>query len=251
VVLIGVGEMGGVFAKALLRSGHPVVPVTRSMSMADIAPEVPEPSLVLVTVAEADLDQVLRNLPAPWRERIGLVQNELLPGDWEDHGIAEPTVASVWFEKKPGQDVKVIIPTPIWGPNAAMLVAALDAVGIAARVVDDAGAMRNELVAKNLYILTANIGGLAVGGGTVAELWDDHRDLAAAVAADAVTIQESLVGASLDGDALVDAMVEAFMADPDHGAMGRSAPARLERAVAYADGATLDIPTMRMIQERL
>ncbi len=29
VVLIGVGEMGGVFARGLLRLGHPVYPVPR------------------------------------------------------------------------------------------------------------------------------------------------------------------------------------------------------------------------------
>jgi hypothetical protein len=247
VVLIGVGEMGGVFAKALLRSGHPVVPVPRSASMQDVAAEV-APSLVLVTVGESDLDPILESLPRGWRDRVGLIQNELLPRDCERHRLDRPTVASVWFEKKPGQDVKLIIPTPVWGPAAPLLVAALESIGLPGRVVDDPAAMRNELVVKNLYILTANIGGLAVGGGTVAELWNEHRDTALGVARDAIAIQASLVGDRLDEEPLIEAMVEAFMADPEHKAMGRSAPARLERAIANADAAGLDVPTLREIE---
>ena len=30
IVLVGIGEMGGVFARAFLRAGHPVYPVNRS-----------------------------------------------------------------------------------------------------------------------------------------------------------------------------------------------------------------------------
>jgi hypothetical protein len=116
VVLIGVGEMGGVFARGLLRLGHPVYPVTRATPMADVAAAVPRPALVLVAVAEADLQSVLRDLPATWRDRAGLLQNELLPGDWPM--LADPTVISVWFEKKAGQDAKVVIPSPVFGPRA-------------------------------------------------------------------------------------------------------------------------------------
>jgi hypothetical protein len=247
VVLIGVGEMGGVFAKALLRAGHPVVPVPRSVSMDDVAADVPAPPLVLITVGEADLPPILETLPAAWHDRVGLIQNELLPRDWARYGFEAPTVASVWFEKKQGQDVKVIIPTPVWGPGAPLLVDALGSIGIPGRVVEDANAMRNELVVKNLYILTANIGGLAVGGGTVAELWNDHREIALGVARDAIAVQASLVGEELDEAPLIATMVEAFMADPEHKAMGRSAPARLERAIAHGDEAGLALPALRAI----
>ena len=100
VVLVGVGEMGGVFAKALLSAGHTVVPVTRSMSISDVATQIPDPSLVLVTVGEADLTSVLADMPEAWRDRTGLIQNELLPRDWIAHDIANPTVAVVWFENE-------------------------------------------------------------------------------------------------------------------------------------------------------
>jgi prephenate dehydrogenase len=75
VVLVGVGEMGGVFAKALLKKGHTVIPVIRSTSVEDLAGSEPEPTLVLVTVGEDDLDGVLSSLPASWKNRVALIQN--------------------------------------------------------------------------------------------------------------------------------------------------------------------------------
>ena len=104
IALVGVGEMGGVFARGFLRAGHPVYPVTREMDMAAAAVAVPDPALVLVAVAEGDLHAVLSELPERWRDRVGLLQNELLPRDWQRHGLENPTVISVWFEKKKGQD---------------------------------------------------------------------------------------------------------------------------------------------------
>ena len=83
VVLIGIVEMGGVFARGFLRTGHPVYPVTRETDIDDLARQLPAPELVLVAVAETDLQPVLQNLPTAWRPRLGLLQNELLPGDWQ------------------------------------------------------------------------------------------------------------------------------------------------------------------------
>lgn len=238
--------MGGVFARALLRSGIPVIPVVRDTPIDKVGKDVPDPVLALVTVGEADLDNALAGLATAWRSRSGLVQNELLPRNWEEHGIKDPTVAAVWFEKKPGRDVKVIIPTPIAGPAAKLLVNALGGIGIAAREVSTHDQMLFELVRKNMYILTANIGGL-VTKGTVHDLWYENRDLAATVAAEVLEIQAFLTQTDLDGDTLVAGMVEAFDGDPDHGATGRSAPTRLARALSHADQAGLAVPTLRQI----
>jgi hypothetical protein len=38
-----------------------------------------------------------------------MMQNELLPRDWAIHDFIDPTVISVWFEKKKGMDSKVLI----------------------------------------------------------------------------------------------------------------------------------------------
>lgn len=247
VVIIGVGEMAGVFARGFLRLGHPVIPVTRDMDMQALADEVPAPVLVLVAVGENDLHPVLERLPVAWQERAGLLQNELLPRDWHTHRLANPTVISVWFEKKKGQDYKVLIPSPVYGPQADLISRALNAIDIPTRVLDSADELAYELVRKNVYILTTNIAGLETGG-TVSKLWQNHEQLAREVANDVMDIQAWLTQVDdVDRERLINGMLEAFDGDPDHGCMGRSAPARLARAISHADEAGLDVPTLRRL----
>jgi biopolymer transport protein ExbB len=47
----------------------------------------------------------------------------------------------------------------------------------------------------------------------------------------------------------VTGMVEAFQGDPDHKCMGRSAPARLDRVLAQAQEAGLDVRQLKIIKE--
>ncbi len=249
VVIIGIGEIGGVFARGLLKLGHPVYPVTRQTTASEVAAEVEAPELVLVAVGEKDLHPTLETIPASWRDRLVLIQNELLPHDWQQHGIDKPTVISVWFEKKPGMDAKMVVPSPVFGPHAQTVIATLDAVGLPAYRLNSPEELLFELVRKNLYILTTNIAGLEVGG-NVSELWHEHGDLARAVAKDVLSIQAWLTGEALDEEKLIDAMVAAFEGDPQHGCMGRSAPARLERALKIADEGGLEVPTLRRIAEK-
>jgi len=244
--IIGMGEMGGVFARALLKSGHIVVPVTRETDVAGAVNLYPKPDIALITVGESDLSGVLAAFPESWKDRAGMLQNELLPRDWEAAGITDPTVAVVWFEKKAGQDVKVIIPSPIGGPYAASLADALRTIGIPATITGGPDELTAELVTKNLYILTANIGGL-VTGGTVAELWHDHHDFSLSVADEVLAIQEWLTGRPLDRDRHIAGMEAAIAGDPDHKATGRSAPARLARALGNAAEADIATPQLQDI----
>lgn len=246
VVVIGIGELGAVFARGLLRSGHPVYPITREMDMALESASLPQPAMVLLAVAEQDLHPTLEAIPEPWRQRLALLQNELLPRDWQRHGITDPTVISVWFEKKPGMDSKVLLPSPVYGPNSALLKQALESIAIPARELDSPAQLLFELVVKNVYILTTNIAGLVVGG-TVSELWRQHEPLAREVAHDVIDLQEHLTGATFDREALIQGMLAAFDGDPQHGCMGRSAPARLQRALQLADEAGLKVPRLRAI----
>jgi len=249
-VIIGVGEMGGVFARGLLRSGYPLYPVTRDMDMQAVAGALPAPEFVLVAVAEKDLHPTLDRIPAPWRDRLVLLQNELLPRDWQDYPFTDPTVISVWFEKKRGQDAKVLLASPAWGPRAATLKQALDSLDIPCRVVDSREEMVFELLRKNVYILTTNIAGLETGG-DVRALWHDHQPLARAVADEVMDIQATLVDQPLPRERLLAGMVEAFEGDPEHNCMGRSAPARLQRALELADAAGIAAPTLRRIAAKL
>lgn len=243
VVLIGAGEMGGVFARGLLRAGYPVHPVTRESSIEENAHEIPDPEFVLVAVAESDLHPVLEQTPPTWRDRLVLLQNELLPRDWRAHGLENPTVISVWFEKKRGMDFKVIIPSPVLGPYAQNIADALATLGITTKVLSTDQELLLELVLKNVYILTTNIAGLEAGG-NVGELWQDHREFARTIANEVIDLQEWLTGESLNHEALINGMVEAFNGDLNHNCMGRSAPARLERALQLGEEAGIDLPEM-------
>ena len=248
VVVVGLGEMGSVFARGFLRCDHPVYPVTRQSSMAALAGEIPEPpELVLIAVGENDLPQQLAQVPEPWRDRLVLLQNELLPHVWQAYGL-EPTVISVWFEKKKGMDSKQIIPSPVYGRHADQVAQALASIGLDARKLESPQALLDELVIKNVYILTTNIAGLRVGG-NVGELWDAHRDFATDVAGEVIRLQEALTGRQFDPQRLIDGMVAAFEGDRAHMCMGRSAPARLQRALAQAAEHGLTLPVLQGIAE--
>jgi ketopantoate reductase len=245
VVIVGLGEIGSVFARGFLRSGYTVHPVTREMTMQAVADEVASPELVVIAVGEADLDDQLSKVPDTWKDRLVLLQNELLPVDWQRYDL-DPTVISVWFEKKKGQDSKVIIPSPVYGKHAKHVADALASIDIATAVLDDKKSLLHELVVKNVYILTTNIAGLDVGG-NVGELWSDQQSIAHMVAEDVIRLQEALTGESLDSAALIDAMVKAFNGDKEHMCMGRSAPMRLQRALVLATKYDLSLPTLERI----
>lgn len=246
VVIIGIGEIGAVFARGFLRLGHPVYPVTRDMDMQAVARDLPAPAVVLLAVGEKDLHPTLAGLPVVWRERIALIQNELLPLDWQRHGLSEPTVASIWFEKKRGQDVKVVVPSPVYGQHAGLLASSLNALDIPCYLVHDQSELLFELVRKNYYILVSNLAGLTVGG-NVGELWAEHEAFASAIALDIHTLQEHLTGKKLAHEELLQAMLVAFDGDPAHQCMGRSAPARLQRALQIANDAGLAVPALQDI----
>ena len=248
IVVIGIGEMSGVFTRGLLRAGHPLIPVTRDMDIKMVAEGNPDPEMVLVAVGETDLSPVLQQIPENWKDKIALLQNELLPRDWQAHNLEDPTVISVWFEKKKGQDFKVLVPSPIIGPKAELLKNALAQLEIPSWIVKNDAEMLFELVRKNLYILTTNIAGLEVGG-DVNSLWNEHRELALRVIDDVLTIQCHLTGKEFDREQLVEAVVEAINGDLAHKCMGRSAPARLARALEYAHANNLQINELERISQ--
>ena len=246
VIVIGLGEMGSVFARAILKLAYPVYPVSRDTNMDELAKEIPKPFMVLNAVGEKDLQATLKKIPSAWHNCITLLQNELLPRDWEACNFSEPTIISVWFEKKKGQDSKILIPSPCFGPKASMLVDALATLDIPAREVSSEEEMEQELLIKNVYILTTNISGL-VTKGNVADLWNNHNELAREVANEVMDIQATLVGHDLDREKLVSGFKTGIDGDLEHMCMGRSAPARLARAIEQADAENLEVSKLREI----
>jgi hypothetical protein len=239
--------MGGVFSRGFLRHGYTVTPVLRGVDMQSVADEFDGagPELVLLAVGESDLHSCLSDMPEAWKDRLVLLQNELLPGDWQRHKL-EPTVISVWFEKKKGKYPKVIIPSPVYGKHAQLVANALSAVGITTTVLSAKAALLHELVVKNVYILTSNIAGLEVGG-DVGDLWNEHKVVAESVALDVIRLQEVLTGQALNHQKIIDDMVSAFNGDPEHMCMGRSAAVRLQRALMLAQQNNLTLSMLERI----
>jgi len=90
----------------------------------------------VVAVVEKDLHATLAQLPDSWRDKLVLLQNELLPRDWQQHGLTNPTVISVWFEKKKGMDSKVVISSPAYGQFADLIKEALGSLDIPVVVLE-------------------------------------------------------------------------------------------------------------------
>lgn len=246
VVIWGMGEIGGVFARGFLKSGYAVFPINRQTKMDEAVRENPDPQAVIVTVGEKDMEDVLNRMPNEWKDLLVLVQNELLPCDWECFDL-DPTVISVWFEKKFPSDYKVIIPSPVYGKKSNLVKTALNAINIDVKVCGSREELLKELIIKNLYILTTNISGLEVGG-TVGDLWREDRNVAQAVASDVLDVQFMLADKEFDRKELIKGMVAAFNGDPDHKCMGRSAPARLERALILSEKYGLPAEKLKKIQ---
>jgi hypothetical protein len=244
VGIVGLGQLGTTFGQGLLRTGRPVIPVLRSDPLEMLVPH--DPEVVLVAVAEQDLDALLSAMPAPLRGRLALVQNELLPPDWQKHGIPDPTIAVVWFEKKRGRAPAVVRTTRIGGPHAELLVRALESLDLPARRIE-ARDVTFELVRKNVYIVGSNAAGLAIGGGTTGDLCTSYRTLTTDIVREVISIDEARLGMELPRDALVECAFNDFQKDPNHMNTGRAAAKRLARALARADAAKLAVPALRRV----
>jgi ketopantoate reductase len=248
IVIIGIGQMGGVFARAFLSAGHPVYPILRSTPVNNVVEKIPDPAFVLVAVGMKDLHPVLDDLPIKWHDRLGLLQNELLPRDWEAHGIRNPTVMVVWFEKKYRSPLKPLIPSPIFGPQAQLLTQSLQTINLPTRILEDGPELTRQLVLKNLYILTANIAGL-VADQNIGKLLKEHTMLVSAVFDDVLALQESLTGQSFDCAQMWEEVRQIFNAFPEQSAQGRSARERLQRAMHIASEYGIAVPQLRSISE--
>ncbi len=248
IIVLGIGELGSVFARAFLKNNYPVYPITRTTDIDELRTSI-DPEFILVCTAEGDLQSALKSIPKQWKDRVAMMQNELLPRDWEMHEFIQPTIISVWFEKKKGIDSKVLISSPAYGPKAKILVESLALIDIPAHCVASDREMLFELVLKNLYILTTNIAGLAIeAGATVNDLHNNHLELMREVSSDVLNLQSALTGKTFAKDTLEKGLIHAFEGDLNHTCMGRSAPARLERALKLAKSFKLDAPSLEKIK---
>ena len=247
VVIIGMGELGEIFARGFLKLGYPVYPVLRSMQLSTVVSAIPDPELVLLAVGEEDLHSQLDILPEDWRDRLAFLQNELLPRDWHHHNIVDPTVIVVWFDKKKGRPFKALLPSYVSGPKATLITSSLQIIDVPCREISRQQHLY-EMIRKNLYILTVNIAGLKMSpGSTVNKLWADYREMTEILVKELLDVQEWLVQTKLPRDKLLSGMLEAFSADPEHICRGRTAPERLARVLKFADIAGISAPMLQAI----
>ncbi len=248
IIIIGIGELGGEFARGFLRCGHPVFPVTRQINMADLSQQIPSPAFVLITVQESELQTTLEQLPDNWRDKVGLLQNELLPRDWQSHRLINPTITVVWFEKKPSMALSNILYSPSYGSQALLITKALQEIKIPTKILASEDELLFQLVRKSLYIYTVNICGLH-SNCTVGYLWHNHHSLALEVAEEILSIQEWLTGKKLPRNDLIAGMAEGIEDCPDRYCLGRSASSRLQRVLDYAQEAGIKTPKLLQIYQ--
>jgi hypothetical protein len=141
----------------------------------------------------------------------------------------------------------VLLPSRIYGPNAGLIVDALESLEIPGKILSSEEELLFGLILKNIFVLTINIAGLKTGG-TVRSLWAEHNELARQIADEVIDLQELLTGATFPRDHLINGLAEAINSDPEHKCKGRSAPERLARVIKIADEAGLQIPKTRAIQ---
>ncbi len=243
LVTIGMGQLGQIFSVGALKLGYAVYPIRRgeNLFIAQI-----QPIAVIVAVGEKDLNQVLVDFPTPWKNRIILIQNELLFHDWTTLGLS-PTVASIWFEKKKGRLAKPLMPSIVFGNHAPLVQQLLNAVDLPCRQLDSEAALLQQLVLKNLYIVTTNVAGLALKDqATVRDLYQQH-DLFEAVAQEVLNIQSKICKQHFLWQDFQQPLLEAFESDWDHVCCGRSALDRRSRALEQADQFKVMVPTMREV----
>jgi ketopantoate reductase len=248
-IVVGVGELGGVFSLAMLRRGFAVVPVLRDTVTDRIVEQFPNPALCLVAVGEEALPAVLDSSVQRYADRLVLVQNELRPSEWEKRGLPTPTVAVIWFEKKPGRDVRALVSTPVFGPLAVIVVNLMSALGLPAHVESDPERLVFELALKNLYILSMNIAGL-VHDTDVGTLWHEHRSTLEPICNEILELEAAQMQTALPTTSLLLELERIVTADPRHGAKGRTAQPRLVRTLATARRLGVQTPILNEIARR-
>ena len=108
-----------------------------------------------------------------------------------------------------------------------------------------------ELEAQRLVVLSEKACWIAAEtGGNVEELWSTYRELARRVGDEVIDLQEAVTGQPFERESLFAAMVRAFEGDPAHKCMGRSAPARLKRALEHAAAHALETPALKRIAQQ-
>jgi hypothetical protein len=244
-VVWGRGELGRWFGGAALRLGMRVTPVTRGMNpreaMAGLAHETP----ILVAVGESDLESVLSALPEVRKSSVLLLQNELFAPLWQRHHV-RPTVMVPWLLKKRGSPELVGRATRVHGAHADLVAALHRVLGVPCTTLEDAAAVHQALVEKYAFILTINALGL-LHDATLGELLELEPVRVKALSAEATRLGALLEQANVDETASVSATYEGMRALATIRARGRTAAARVKRALGEARALGLELSVLEAL----
>lgn len=246
VIVVGLGELGSWFAHGLLRAGHPVIPVTRAMSLAQEQRGRAAGTPLLVAVPEAQLPDVLAQVEPDRRGDVILVQNATFRGDALRRGWPEVSWAMVWTLRKKGLPQLVGQPTVLWGVHAALLQGAQQQVGMPTLVAESSLELDRWLATKFAFILT--ISAMSLAGAT--SLGDAMDRQSGAVEA---WIMEGLALASVRVDCLLPVeparqrILEGLRQMHDMPTGGRAAAGRIVAALERAALHGVDAPELRQL----
>lgn len=247
--VVGLGQLGQMYAGALLNQGYRVTPVVRATPRPlelGLAPEAP----VLVSVGEDALDAALSELVAAGLgQRVMLLQNELFPATWKKHPTAHPTVMVVWTNRKKGVPL-VGAPTRVFGPLADLVVRMHAALEIPCEVLPDEHALNTELCAKYAFIVAVNALGVSEPR-TLQEWMEAEPQTVGRVLQDAVSLSAVRVDASVDVEEARRRAHSAMVALASIPSRGRTSWARMERAAAVSQEQHLPVPALRRLLPQL
>jgi hypothetical protein len=242
LVVIGLGELGKVFAQSALGAGVRVTPIRRQDDMAQrlrgLSPESP----LLVAVGEEALLPVLDALPAERRDAVILLQNELWPTVWRSRAM-EPSVVLPWALQKPGLSRLVVGTSPVFGRQSALLCTLCAGAGIPSEPLRDELALMQALADKYAFILTINALG-AWRDDVLGAFLQSASARVEALCREASALSAVLTGAPIDASRCLSRTLEAMAAMASVSARGRTAKVRVARALAHAHDLGVAVPTL-------
>lgn len=242
IVVIGMGQLGTVFADAWSQLGKSILALRRHQPIIqDISPRA-----VLIATGEQDLSPVLASLPQTWRSQLILVQNELIPAIWQPYSD-QPTLVAVWMEKKPHIEVRSLRASVAFGPNADLVADAFHAIKQPLSLAKDYPDMIQELAFKNIYIWTTNIYGLIAPGAIGQLVTEPHATALASLIDELCQIQSAVSGYYCSPKMVTPIIWHIIHDNADRKIPGRSAPARLKRVMSAAHQYSLVTPELDRI----
>lgn len=245
MIVVGLGELGQLYASAALKLGLRVTPLLRKSPREDALSGVSETAPVLVAVGENDLNQALSSLPAQRLAQLILLQNELFPSTWRAF-TPNPTVMVPWLLKKKGEPLLVARSTPVFGQHAELVEKLHVALGFQAERLPTAVALHQAIVDKYAFILTVNALGL-IRDVTLGEWLSQGPEQVDAFAREAALLGERLVGQPVDLTQTLREVRSGFQHMGGMRARGRTAKARVLRAVEHATSFSFETPALQRL----